>query len=152
MKKSTKVIVATAVGLSILGGATAIAHSKHGAGFGYGGHRGHMIEHIGERLALTTDQEGKLDSVFKEMRDMRREMMRNRRESMEQISELLNAPVLDQQAALELFTAKVNTVEQRAPGIIAAIADFADSLTPQQKEEVREMMQQRIERHGYYRE
>ncbi|MDH3688138.1 MAG: Spy/CpxP family protein refolding chaperone [Gammaproteobacteria bacterium] len=149
MKKSTKIIVGTVVGLSVVGGAAAFAHSQHEGGFGYGHHKAYMIERVSERLDLTADQDVKLDNLLNEMRRMRRESVSNRKESMEQVQDLFSAPVLDQQAALELFNSKVDSMTQRVPIIIGAIAAFTDSLTPEQKEQAREMMEQRFDGHGH---
>ncbi len=158
MKKATKVVLVSLVGLGIVGGAAAYAGSKgrcgFGHGYGHGGHRmgGHMLEHISDRMDLSVEQEEKLDNVFDEVRQMRREIMRDRKENMQDIVSLLDAEKLDQDKVLALFNEKTDTVKQHAPEIVAAMAEFSDSLTPEQKQHVREMMERRFDHHGKYEE
>jgi Spy/CpxP family protein refolding chaperone len=158
MKKATKVVLVSLVGLGIIGGAAAYAGSKgrcgFGHGYGHGGHRmgSHMLEHISDRMDLSAEQEEKLDDVFDEVRQMRREIMRDRKENVQEIVGLLDAEKLDQDKALAMFNDKTDTMKQHAPEIIAAMAEFSDSLTPEQKQQVRAMMEHRLDRRGKYEE
>ncbi len=150
MKKVTKVVLVSLAGLGIVGGAAAYAGSKGGCGFGHGpGHRmgGHMVERVSDKLDLTVEQEGKLDNVFLEMRQMRRDVMRDRKDNMQEVMSLLDAPSLDQEKALAMFNDKADAIKQHAPEIVAAMADFSDSLSPEQKQQAQEMMQHRFDRH-----
>jgi Spy/CpxP family protein refolding chaperone len=107
-----------------------------------------MVEHMSERLDLDAEQEQRLDAIFAQMRDLRREAMQSRRDSMIEVASLLEAPNLDQARTLEVFSAKIDSMEQRAPQLIATVAQFTDSLTPEQKQQAKDMLERRFERHG----
>jgi len=156
MKKVTKVVLVTLASVGVVGGAAAYAGSKGGCGFGYGhsGHRmgGHMVERMSDRMDLSADQEDKLDNVFDEMRQMRRDVMRDRKDNMQEIVSLLDAPNLDQGKAMAMFNDKADAIKQHAPEIVAAMAEFSDSLKPEQKQQIRQMMEQRFEHRGKFKE
>lgn len=149
MKKSSKIIITSIVGIGLLAGAASFAHSRGvGHGFGHGCRGNHMVEHMSERLDLDAEQEQRLDAIFAQMRDLRREAMQSRRDSMIEVASLLEAPNLDQARTLEVFSAKIDSMEQRAPQLIATVAQFTDSLTPEQKQQAKDMLERRFERHG----
>ncbi|MDH3693007.1 MAG: periplasmic heavy metal sensor [Gammaproteobacteria bacterium] len=152
MKRVTKVVLVTLASVGIVGGAAAYAGSKGGCGFGHGngGHRmgGHMVERISDRMDLSADQEEKLDNVFDEMRQMRRDVMRDRKDNIQEVLSLLDAPKLDQDKAMAMFNDKAEAIKQHAPEIVAALAEFSDGLSPEQKQQVRDMMEHRFDRYG----
>ncbi len=163
MNKSTKIAISGILGAALLGGA-AVAHNRGGspmgAGYDGGGHHGgyfgghpgsHFIERLSDQLDLTTEQETQLDAAMDKMRDLRRETRRQRRDTRNDMLALLESPNLDQKTALELVTSKVRIMEQRAPEVIAAVASFTDSLTPEQKQQVRAWFAQRMASRGPHR-
>ncbi len=160
MKNSTKIAISGIVGAALLGGA-ALAHNRGGGPMGpghfggghhvgyFGGHHGgHFIERLRDQLNLTAEQEAQLDTALGKMREVRRATRRQRRETRTDMLALLESPALDQEKALELVASNVRTMEQRAPEVIAAIATFTDSLTPEQKRQVSDLFAQRMAAHG----
>ncbi len=143
MKRSTKMIIASTVGVVVLGGA-AFAHypgsMRMGPGHFGSPHGGHFIERLGDQLELTSAQEAKFDQIVDQLRQMRRDIRKQRRESKQQVLALLDADTFDQQKALTLFTEKFQTIEKRAPDVIAAVAVLYDSLTEEQRLQLRNML------------
>ena len=61
--------------------------------------------------------------------------------------ELISAPELDQQRAMDVVRQRISAMEQKAPEVIAAIAEFHGSLNPEQKQKVNEFLENRFD-HG----
>lgn len=151
MRKSNKIVIAGLLSASLLGG-VALAHNRSvgfmGPGHFGGPHGGHFIEHFGDQLDLSVDQEAKLDALMEMMHKMRRDTRKDRHENKKQMAALLESPTLDQQKALELFTQNLEKMEQRAAEVIAAIAAFTDPLTSEQKEQIKEWLDHRMQARG----
>ena len=108
----------------------------------------HRAEFIANKLDLNADQKVKFEQLTKVISEQRQ--IHQADKSHEQIKALLNAPVLDQQQALVLFEQKAAKIKTSAPVVIAAIANFTDSLNFEQKAKAQDMMEmmEKLGRHG----
>ncbi|MCP4408226.1 MAG: periplasmic heavy metal sensor [Gammaproteobacteria bacterium] len=152
MKTSTKIFSTTILSLGLIGLVSACGHRGwcgHGPGHWHtGDHADEIVEIISDRLELTTDQTSKLGEVQNRFRALRDEIHEQRSTHRQEILALLTAPQLDRQKAMEMVVSRLRSIEQQTPEIIAVVADFSDSLSPDQKQQVEEFVTARSRRHG----
>ncbi len=56
------------------------------------------------------------------------------------------APTLDRQGAMDLAVSRTALLEKHADEVIAALANFMDRLTPSQKQQLRELIEAKMQR------
>lgn len=110
----------------------------------------HITQKITKKLDLNDEQIANLDLIKNEILAVRKELQTKREESRDTISDLLNAPKLDQDKAMTVVNEHVNGISSQAPRVIAALAGFWDSLDPEQQAKVREKMDKHFERQGHW--
>ena len=147
MKRSTKIITAVVLATGVAGGAAAFSsrgfcHSGPGA---FAHHeRGYFankaVDRITERLALDDHQLGQLNNVKETLLSFRDDMLQQRGERRDEILELLAAPQIDRQKVLEMVREHTQTVNERAPEMVNAIADFTDSLNSEQRRRIQDFI------------
>jgi uncharacterized membrane protein len=142
MKRSTKVITTVVLSIGVVTAGV--------AGYGYH-HFGDpqkraewMMERLENKLELNADQTAILQSLADQLLAVRSDFTQDRDAKKDQLLTLVSADTLDQQTLLDMVTEKTQNVEQQAPAIIAAIADFTDSLDAQQRTELVEMLEWRF--------
>ena len=128
--------VATALGV-------AVAHKDFG-GYG-GGHGWRMMGWVEHRLDLNTEQSAKLEQLMDTFHDLRSSWREQRDLDVATVRDLLTAPTLNQQEVLALIESKTVKVNEVAPTAVAALAEFTDSLSSEQKQEIEDMMEHRME-------
>lgn len=135
MKRATKIIIVTALAASTIGG---IAYAKGGCGM-------HGPQHMVRGLDLNDEQQANFQAVVEQFRSTRMEMREQRQQRREEMLSLLNTDKLDQTRAIGMVEGKTNAVNTRAPEMIATIAKFTDSLTPEQRQQLRERIGDRMD-------
>jgi Spy/CpxP family protein refolding chaperone len=65
-----------------------------------------------------------------------------------ELQSLMAGPTFDRNKASALIQDKVGAVNTKSPEVVAAMADFYDSLKPEQQSKVREFMAKRGRGHG----
>ncbi len=130
MKRSSKILVAAALVLVVGGTAAAVAKQSY---WRFGPDGAAFVQRLSEELKLDEQQSTQLESLRQLAVRLRGESRAGRDQHREQVLTLLSAPTLDQQEALRLLSEKTDTVTQRAPEVIAALAAFTDSLSAEQK-------------------
>ncbi len=153
MKRSTKIIFGSIVGIGLVGAVTAkqFGACENGPGFGHGhghfsmshdGRADWMKKRITRVLDLDAAQQVELDklktSVFDGMQAMRAE-----KPDVSEIQALLNNE-FDQTKAMQLLEQRGSTIKENAPAIIAAFADFYNQLDAVQQAKVSEMVEHRM--------
>jgi protein CpxP len=145
------------MGLGLLGGVAAYAH-----GGPWGHHRGplsdedaakmsaHMVERVGKRLDLDAAQKERLSKLAQVLHTQRKAAMGDKAPQ-EQLQTLVAGKQFDREAAQALVATRTEAIRQASPAVIAAAADFYDSLRPEQQTKVREFMQRGPGRHGHGR-
>ena len=140
MRKRNKILLATVLSLGLIGTVTAYMGNHKGA---------HMVEHfkakLTKKLDLNTDQVSKLDLVAQNMMQVRQDFKQSRSGTMRDVMQLLDAQTLDQTRALQMVRERTQQVEQNASTMIASIATFTDSLNPEQKSQLKQMVEKRMQ-------
>ncbi len=135
MKKSTKIVIATAIFLGISGGV--FAFGKHGHwGISLEDKAEFVTERVTKKLNLNDSQQQNLQSLVNDSLVLMKEMRAEKEAHKVQVEEMLAEPVLDQGRALQLINAKTRQISDKAPEIIASLALFLDSLDADQKSQL----------------
>jgi protein CpxP len=149
MKRSTKIIVGSLVGLGLVGAVTAkqFSHGEHESGFS-GHHRGDWVsKRIAWKLDLDDQQRIELDR-FKASVLERMDTLRAARVTTDQLQSVLNTE-LDQVKAMQLLEAKLQGIRNSAPELLTAFAGFYDSLDSSQQAKMSEMIEARMANRGH---
>jgi Spy/CpxP family protein refolding chaperone len=137
-------------GASILvGGLAACGHRHHG----WGGAqvsaedaakwRERLIDRAGKELQLDDAQKLKLGVVFDKMREQRNALVGSSANPRAELRSLVSGERFDKARAQALVDEKTGAIRAGSPGTIDALADFYDSLKPEQQAKVREFMDKR---------
>ncbi|MCA0174996.1 MAG: Spy/CpxP family protein refolding chaperone [Proteobacteria bacterium] len=105
--------------------------------------RGKMVERISDKLALNAEQKQRLEVVATEMDAQRKALRGDGASPRDDIKALIAGDRFDRSKAQALLDQKTAAVQQQAPKVVTALADFYDSLTPTQQQQVRERLDQR---------
>lgn len=143
-------------GLGLLGSVAAFAHGGDGCGPRH--HRpmneadaakmsARMVERVGQKLDLDAAQKERLNKLADTLRAQRKTAMGDR-PMPEQLQALVSGDHFDRGAAQAMADARAEAMKQGSPAVIAAAADFFDSLKPAQQAKVREFLKRGPGRHG----
>jgi Spy/CpxP family protein refolding chaperone len=108
--------------------------------------RGKVIERVSSKLELNEAQKQKLGLLADEMIAQRKAMRGDSADPRTEMKALIAGNAFDRTRAQTLLTQKTEVVQAGGPKTIAAMADFYDSLNPQQQAQVRE----RLEKRGHW--
>lgn len=144
MKTASKWIIASVGGIALIS-TLAVAGPGH-RDRGPDAFAQRMIERVTDKLELTETQVAKLNGVKDAIKAARENMRDKRKDKKDEMLSLLEQPTLDQNKAMELLTERGDAMKEEAPKVIAALAGFYDSLSPQQQQTLRETIQDRMER------
>lgn len=146
MKTGTRrILIALTSATLLLGGLTACGTRGPG---GWSDARvtemsGKMVERIGDKLDLNAEQKIKLDAVASEMEAQRKAFRGDSANPRDDIKALIAGDKFDRTKAQALLEQKTTAVQQQGPKVLTALADFYDSLTPAQQQQVRERLDKR---------
>lgn len=141
-------------GASILvGGLSACGHHRYDHGMGMNeseraGFRGKMVDRVASKLDLNAEQKQRLGVLADKLQEQRSALVGKTSDPRAEIQALVAGDKFDRTRAQTLVTEKTAALNSKSPEVIAAMADFFDSLTPAQQVKVREAMQGR---HGWWR-
>jgi periplasmic protein CpxP/Spy len=150
MKTWLKRTLVGVFGASVLfGGLAACSHRMH---HGSGWHamteedaakmKARLIDRAGSRLDLDEEQKAKLGVLADKLREQRNALVGGT-DPRAEIAALVAGPSFDRAKAKSLVDAKTGAITAKSPEVIAAMADFYDSLKPEQQAKVREYMARR---------
>lgn len=154
MKTWIRRTLIAALGTSLLvGGIAAWAGYRHHgwqemSAADIGQMKARMVDRVGSRLDLDAAQKAKLSNLADVMSAQRQTLMAGKTDPRTEFMSLMAGPSFDRTRASALIEAKVAAVQQGAPAMVNAAADFYDSLRPEQQLKAREFMAQRGHRHG----
>lgn len=140
-------------GASILvGGLSACGHHRHEFGANMSAEdqaqmRGKIIERVASKLDLTAEQKQRLGVLADKLQEQRTALIGKTSNPRAEMQALVAGDKFDRSRAQTLLTEKTAAITSKSPEVIAAMADFYDSLTPAQQAKVREAMQGR---HGWW--
>jgi Spy/CpxP family protein refolding chaperone len=130
-----------------LGALTACGHRYEHGGWNANAeeqarHRAKVVDRVASRLDLNEAQKAKLAALVATVQ-AQRAAMAGQPNPRAQFQALVAGDKFDRAAAQALIAKTTAAVETRSPEVIAALADFYDSLDAKQQAKVREYLQQR---------
>ena len=144
MKRSSKIILATVLGLGLVGGVA--AYGKH--------HFGdptrlaeYMVGHVSDELELTAVQAQSLRELADELVELKTTMKRDMSADRQVIRDMITAPSFDQAKAIDMLSAKTALVQNNSPTVMAALGKFLDGLSAAQKSEITTHLDHHRDRH-----
>lgn len=105
--------------------------------------RSKVIERVSDKLDLNEAQKQKLGLLADEMIAQRKAMRGDSADPRSEMKALVAGATFDRARAQTLLTQKTAVVQAGGPKVIAAMADFYDSLNPTQQAQVRERLEKR---------
>ena len=144
-----RTLVAVLGGAAILGGISAWAHEHGHHGWqsmteqDAAAMKARVIEKVGHRLDLDAAQKAKLGILADRLREQQVALMGASADPRAELQSLVSGPTFDRTKAQGLIQAKVSAVNAKSPEVVTAMADFYDSLKPEQQAKVREFMAKR---------
>ncbi len=144
MKKVTKIVMGSIAAIAVAIGVSGFAMAKHHGDMG-----GYMMHKLEKKLDLNESQMTHLKAVTEFMQAKRKEHMAVDYKS--QMKELLSQPALDQAKIIGMMEEKMQHMRANAPEMIGKVAMFTDSLTPEQRAELTQMMDKMSKRGRHHR-
>ena len=136
-------------GASILvGGLTACGHRPYGAGANLSAeqvaqYRAKVLDRVSSKLDLNADQKQRLGVLADKLNEQRSALMGQNKDPRAEVKALVAGVKFDRVRAQALVTEKTTMLQSKSPEVIAALADFYDSLNPAQQQKVRDFMEHR---------
>lgn len=144
---SKRLVILVASGAVIVGTLAACGHHRY--------HdpekRGEwLVEKVTDELELNETQQAKLETVRQEILTVRKDFREDRQNTREEILVMLDQAQLDRQKVLSMVEQKTVSINQHAPQIVNALGEFYDSLSDEQRKELREHVADMGERHHHH--
>lgn len=108
-----------------------------------------MVEYAGKKLDLNEAQKQRLNVLGDKLREQRASLMGASKDPRADIRALVAGDKMDRAKAQALVDDKTSAVKAKSPELIAAAADFFDSLNPAQQQQVRDLMSRQGGRRGW---
>jgi periplasmic protein CpxP/Spy len=105
-------------------------------------HQQKMVERFASKLDLNASQKDKLKALSEAL-SKQRQIMHGDSGLKSEMLGLINGNKMDRSKALEWAQSKTRAMQEAAPLVVNASADFYDSLNPEQQTKVREWMEKR---------
>ncbi len=121
-------------------------HSRHGMSMSSEDEtrlQGKFVDKVSKELDLTAPQKQHLVSIAERVREQRKALIGSTTDPRAELQALVSGARFDRARALSFVEEKTQAVRGKSPEIIAAMADFFDSLSPAQQQELREHLQMR---------
>ena len=153
MKTWIKRTLIAVAGALALGGALAACGHRHHHGWRQMSEADAMemktklVDRVGGKLNLDAAQKAKLGIVADKLREQRNALVGTTTDPRAELQALMAGPQFDRSKATALIEGKVTAINTQSPAVVNAMADFYDSLKPEQQAQVREFMNKRG-RHG----
>lgn len=100
-----------------------------------------IVEKAGEKLDLDAAQKAKLATLADKLREQRNAFVGDTKDPRAELQALIAGTTFDRSKAQGLVQSKTQAVQAKSPEVISAMADFYDSLKPEQQAKVREYLQ-----------
>ena len=147
-----KSLIGLASATVLLGGLTACgSRGHHGEGWSaerVSEVRGKVVEKISGKLELDAAQKQKLGALADQIIASRTAFRGDSADPRSEFKGLIAGEKFDRAAAQTLLDQKTQAIQGNAPQTINALADFYDSLNPEQQKQVREKLDERG--HGWW--
>ena len=110
--------------------------------------RSHMVDRVAGKLDLDAAQKARLAALADTLAAQRKALIGSA-DPRAEVQSLVAGEHFDRARAQSLVDSKTVAMREASPAVIAAAADFYDSLRPEQQAKVREFMQHRGHGHGW---
>jgi Spy/CpxP family protein refolding chaperone len=146
MKRWIKRSLFALFGVSVLvAGLTACGHRSHEFGAKlsaeeYAQKRTKIVDRVASKLDLNEDQKKRLATLGDKVYEQRTALIGQTTDPRAEMKALVAADKFDRTRAQTLITEKTTALQSKSPEVIAALADFYDSLNPAQQQKVRDYM------------
>ena len=136
----------------VVGGLTACANRHHGYSMAASEEdsakfKTRMVDRVGKALDLNEQQKQRLAALGDRLREQRLALIGNTTDPRAELRALVAGAQFDKARAQVIVEEKTTALRGKSPEVIAAAADFFDSLNPAQQQKVRDFMQRR---HGWF--
>ena len=140
-----KILLGIAGGALVFGALSGCSdrHSGHGSDEDRAKFQSRMVEKAGKKLDLTEPQKQQLNVLADKLQQQRTALMGANKDPRAELQALLAGPKLDKSKAQALLDEKTGAIKAKSPEVIAAAADFYDSLNPAQQQQIRDLMSRR---------
>jgi periplasmic protein CpxP/Spy len=146
MKHWIKRTLVTALGATlVLGSLSACSGGRHGGNMSEADMTAKqikMVDYAGKKLDLNDAQKQRLSVLGDKLREQRTALM-GKTEVRTDLQSIVAGTTLDKAKAQAMIEEKTTALRSKSPEVIAAAADFYDSLNPAQQQQVRDLMQRR---------
>ncbi len=150
MKRWFKRTLIALFGVGLIGATVAACGHRHGERHGMNVSaeevakwRTKVLERAGSELKLDEAQRQRLGALFDKLDEQRRALVGSTPQPRTDFAQLVAGPTFDRARASALVQEKTGAVTTKSPEVIAAAADFYDSLNAGQQTRVREFMAKR---------
>ncbi len=146
MKHWIKRTLFAALGTTVLvAGLAACGHRNHEYGANlsaeeYSQKRDKMVDRAARKLDLNEDQKKRLATLGDKLYEQRAALMGATKDPRAEMKALVAGDKFDKARAQTLVTEKTGALQSKSPEVIAALADFYDSLNVAQQQKVRDFM------------
>lgn len=149
MHKRSKIILAVFLTLGVAG--TAVAFHKHRH------HQGNFANHIEKKLThelqLTPLQAEALKDMRIAIKQSRKAIQGGKVMDLREMLGLLEDEQFDQTKAMHMVKQRLTTIEEQAQELILSLSGFANSLAPDQKSKLKQLVEKRMHhRHSRHNE
>lgn len=132
----------------LVGSLTACGHRPHGFGASMSAEdatqfRTKMVERVSSKLELNADQKQRLTVLADKLHEQRTALAGQGKDPRADVKALVAGDKFDRARAQALVTEKTTVLQSKSPDVIAALADFYDSLNADQQQQVRDFMEHR---------
>lgn len=129
----------------LMGGLAACGHRSHDYGSSMGAEqhaaqRDKMVDKVASRLDLNSDQKKLLSVLGDTLLAQRTALMGQTPDPRAEIKALVAGDTFDAARAQTLVNEKTAAIQAQSPAVIAAMANFYNSLNPAQQQKVRDYM------------
>ena len=130
----------------VVGALSACAGGRHGGHMSEvdsAARQAKMVDYAGRKLDLNDAQKQRLNVLGDKLREQRVSLMGASNDPRADIKALVAGDKMDRAKAQALIEDKTSAIKAKSPELIAAAADFFDSLNPAQQQQVRDLMNRR---------
>lgn len=130
----------------VVGGISACSHrhERHGMDEEHQSrYQARFIERVNDELKLDEAQKQRLTALAQSVREQRRALVGTMTDPRAELQALVAGSQFDRARALAIVEEKTSVLRSKSPEVIAATADFFDSLNPEQQQKLRDHLTRR---------
>ena len=137
MKRSSKIISAVVLSVSLV--TAAGAYATYGKGYGEA-KTSFIVSYISDELELNNQQQVQLEGLATKVMSLKTEFKETATPLKAQVKEMISEETFNQQQALNMINEKTAFINNAAPEVVSAFADFLNGLSDTQKSQVLEFL------------